>query len=156
MNLIQLHIYETLIYFVLICFNFLSVNKKLFAYAFGIIFRSFGSCTKYSYPCFSANLIASSLVLKLTCVPCMKSADDCQPISRFSHLYPLPNTSQSIRHWWQCQSPDCVAVFVGRYIRTVLAWSSIGAPDSTAAGKTLPSPLPFITRIGTGVNSDEA
>lgn len=37
--------------------------------------------------------------------------------------------------------------------RTVLACNSIGAPDSTAAGKTSPSSLPFITRLGTGVNS---
>jgi hypothetical protein len=37
--------------------------------------------------------------------------------------------------------------------RTVLASSSIGAPDSTAAGKTSPSSLPFITRLGIGVKS---
>jgi hypothetical protein len=34
--------------------------------------------------------------------------------------------------------------------RTVLASSSIGAPESTAAGRTSPSSLPFITRFGTG------
>jgi hypothetical protein len=34
--------------------------------------------------------------------------------------------------------------------RTVLASSSIGAPDKTAAGKTSPSSLPFITRFGIG------
>lgn len=30
-------------YFVRICFNFLSLHKKLFAYAFGVIFLTFGS-----------------------------------------------------------------------------------------------------------------
>jgi len=112
--------------------------------------------------------MASSFDLKLRCVPCMKSADDCQPISGFSHLCPLPSTSQSIRQWWPCQSPDCVAGLAGRYMleccvsyvrsrlvempyRTVLAWSSIGAPERTAAGRTSPSSLPFMTRLGTGV-----
>ncbi len=37
--------------------------------------------------------------------------------------------------------------------RTVLACSSIGAPERTAAGRTSPSSLPFITRFGTGVNN---
>jgi hypothetical protein len=73
-------------YFVLMCFKGLKVCKKLFAYAFGTIFRGAGSCTKYSYPCFLANSMASSFDLKLMCVPCMKSADDCQPIRGFSHL----------------------------------------------------------------------
>ena len=93
-------------YFVRICFNFLSLHKKLFAYAFGIIFLLFGSWTKYSYPCFSANRMASSLLLKLRCVPCMKSAEDCQPIRGFSHRWPLERISQSMRQWWPCQSPD--------------------------------------------------
>ena len=100
-------------YFVRICFSFLSDHKKLFAYAFGTNFLEFGSCTKYSYPCFSANLIASSFDLKFMCVPCMKSADDCHPIRGFSHRCPLDRISQSMRHWWPCQSPDCVAVLVG-------------------------------------------
>jgi len=55
---------SSLAYFVLICFNFLSEYKKLFAYALGVILRLCGSWTKYSYPCFSANLMASSLLLK--------------------------------------------------------------------------------------------
>jgi len=40
----------------------------------------------------------------------------------------------------------------GNY-RTVRAWSSIGAPERTAAGKTSPSSLPFMTLLGIGVNS---
>lgn len=36
--------------------------------------------------------------------------------------------------------------------RTVLACNSIGAPDSTAAGRIAWSSLPSITRFGTGVN----
>ncbi len=39
----------------------------------------------------------------------------------------------------------------GAAYRTVLASSSIGAPDSTAAGRTSPSSLPSNTRFGTGV-----
>lgn len=59
------------IYFVLMCFSFPGEYRKLFAYALGTNFLSCGSCTKYSYPCFSANRIASSLDAKLRCVPCM-------------------------------------------------------------------------------------
>ena len=100
-------------HFVLICFNFLSLQRKLLAYAFGTIFLSFGSCTKYSYPCLSAKRIASSLLLKLICVPCTKSADDCQPIRGFSHRCPFDIMSQSMRQWWPCHSPDCVAGLAG-------------------------------------------
>jgi hypothetical protein len=34
--------------------------------------------------------------------------------------------------------------------RTVRAWSSDGAPESTAAGMSMPGSEPSITRIGTG------
>lgn len=52
--------------------------------------------------------------------------------------------------------PSALLISIARAIRdclpylTVLASSSIGAPDSTAAGSTPPSSLPFITRLGTG------
>lgn len=104
----------------------------------------------------------------------MKSAEDCHPISGFSHRWPLDNTSQSIRQWCPCHSPDCVAVLDGRKIlvtvesagecplrvhiqpsvpyRTVLACSSTGAPESTAAATLSPGSLPSITRFGTGEN----
>lgn len=36
--------------------------------------------------------------------------------------------------------------------RAVRAWSSTGAPDSTAAGRTSPGSLPSITRFGIGEN----
>jgi hypothetical protein len=39
-----------------------------------------------------------------------------------------------------------------RMYRTVRAWSSIGAPERTAAGRTSVSSLPFMTLFGTGEN----
>lgn len=42
------NMYKDLLYFVLMCFNFFPLYKKLFAYAFGINLRTLGSCTKYS------------------------------------------------------------------------------------------------------------
>ena len=73
-------------YFVLICFNFFGLCRNWLAYAFGVNLLEFGSWMKYSYPCFSANLIASSFVLNPRCVACMASAEDCQPMRGFSHL----------------------------------------------------------------------
>lgn len=95
-------------YFVLICFNVVGSCRKLFAYALGTNRLSCGSATYHSYPCFSANAMASSLELNVILVPCITSPDDCQPISGFSHRCPLPSTSQSMRHAWLPQVPDCV------------------------------------------------
>jgi hypothetical protein len=59
-------------------------------------------------------LMASSLLLNWIRWPFIKSAEDCHPISWFSHLWPLGSTSQSINQCEAVQLPDCVAVFVGR------------------------------------------
>ena len=106
-------------HFVLICFSGFGSWRKLLAYALGTTLLSFGSCTKYSYPCFCANAIASSFVLNCNFVPCIKSALDCQPINGFSHRWPFPSTSQSIRHACEPQVPDWVAGRTGLWILVV-------------------------------------
>ena len=63
-----------------------------------------------------------------------------------------------LRSWWGDRCYFTLGVLPRRVCgvrayRTVLASSSIGAPDSTAAGKTSPSSLPFITRFGIGEKS---
>lgn len=50
-------------HFVYMTFSFLALCVKRLAYALGTNFRSLGSCTKYSYPCLLAKLMASSLLL---------------------------------------------------------------------------------------------
>src|ERR1051325_11019633 len=102
--------------------------------------------------------MASSLDLKVMWRPCWASADDCQPIKGFSHRWPLPRTSQSMRQTDDLWAPDWVAGLEGlkmlcfwrRHVRltgkqkrrgggqgrgkrgtyrTVRAWSSRGAPE---------------------------
>ena len=110
-----------MVYFVLMIFNFLGLWTKLFAYALGTNFLSFGSWTKYSYPCLLAKLIASSFVLNGNRTPFIKSAEDCHPMRGFSQRCPLGSGSQSINQLCECHSPDCVAAFVGRYILVVVS-----------------------------------